>query len=452
MSLYHKYNNENILIRAVLAGLLDILNNQIKYTQVWGDNDVETVEVPWFYNQSGDERFNQDFYTHYAECMPPRPVDGNFDMIPRGVVTYTGSTIDAQRITSRYVQGRYVKEIDGQLESYVSYLYSIPLQIRIGCEMWIDRHVTALKIEQEIREVFYKTLTFYVYYKGLRIGNTVGFPEDVTIDKNIEYSFESDNKIKVNFELEIESYQPVFDPTTEMKTTSRIKKLGYDLYPANEKDNVNSVELGNIKDLNDILLKTPATGAIIPKGIPIWIEWVANSRGKIINRVDVSWYPYKENDQTLIEGMVPNHEYYIWNIPGDFTDFKEPAIIWEEDSSISVLRAPDLKIIPDLTSGEITESSFQIVNEGYFNVKDDASIINIQLEMKDDNGNISYTPDGMVWANISYNKLDPVTPISIDPSTAIIFPGTVDYKHIDIHVSNSNDRDTFGIITNVKIV
>ncbi|NMC59085.1 MAG: hypothetical protein GYA51_06850, partial [Candidatus Methanofastidiosa archaeon] len=57
MSLYHKYNNENILIRAVLAGLLDILNNQIKYEQVWGDDDVETVQVPWYYNQSGDERF-----------------------------------------------------------------------------------------------------------------------------------------------------------------------------------------------------------------------------------------------------------------------------------------------------------------------------------------------------------------------------------------------------------
>jgi len=429
------------------------MNNQIKYTQVWGDEEVETISVPWFYNQSGDERFMQDFYTHYAECMPPRPVDGNFDMIPRGVVTYTGSSIEAQRITSRYVQGRYVKEVDGQLESYSSYLYSIPLNVRIDCEMWIDRQVTALKIEQEIREVFYKTLTYYVYYKGLRIGNTVGFPEDITIDKNIQYSFEADNKIKINFALEIETYQPVFDPTTETKTTSRIKKFGYDLYPVSEKDNVNSVEGGAVKTLEGITLKTPAEGAIIPKGIPIWLEWEANSRGRIINKVDISWLDYKQNDPTLIEGMVPNHEYYIWNIPEDFTEFKEPEIIWEEDSSTSVIRAPELAIVPDLDTKEITENSFQVVSDGYFQTGnvDDASI-SLQLEMKDDSGNITYTPDGALWANIKWNKLDVSLPVSIDPSTTIIFPGTVDYRHIDIQVSNANDSDIFGNIFNIKIV
>lgn len=443
MSLFHKYNNENILIRAVLAGLLDILNNQIKYSQVWGDSaeEIETISVPWFYNQSGDERFNQDFYTHYAVCMPPRPVDGNFDMIPRGVITYTGSGINAQRITSRYVQGRYVKEVDGQLESYVSYLYSIPLNVRIDCEMWIDTHITALKIEQEIREVFYKTLTYYVYYKGLRIGNTVGFPEDVTIDKNIQYSFEADNKIKINFQLEIETYQPVFDPTTEMKARSKIKGFGYNLYPQQEKSNINTIEVN-----------TPNEGAIIPKGIPIWIEWTANNKGIIINKCNLSWVYYGENDFYDIELGVPNHEYYVWNIPEDFTDFKEPAVIWEEDASTKVSKTPILKIIPDLNTKEITESSFQAIDEGYFFTLGDDASMNIQLEMRDDNDKITYTPDGALWANIKYNTLDPAQPISIDPSVSIIFPGTVDYKHIDIYVSNTNDNDTFGIKRNIKIV
>ena len=209
MALYQEYNNEDILIRAVIAGLLDVLNNHIEYKQVWANDDVETIKVPWLYNQSGDERFMQDFYTHYAECLPPRAVDGTFDAIPRGIITYTGSTINAQRITSRYVQGRYVKEVDGKLESYVSFLYSIPLQIRLDCEIIVDRQITALKIEQELRETFYKTVTYYVYYKGMRVGCTVGFPEDIAIEKNIQYSFETEDPIKLTFSLEIESYQPV---------------------------------------------------------------------------------------------------------------------------------------------------------------------------------------------------------------------------------------------------
>jgi len=441
MSLYHKYNNENILIRAVLAGLLDILNNKLTYSQVWGDDDIETISVPWFYNQSGDERFMQDFYTHYAECMPPRPIDGNFDIIPRGVVTYTGSGINAQRITSRYVQGRYIKEVNGQLESYVSYLYSIPLTVRIDCEMWVDRHITALKIEQEIREVFYKTLTYYVYYKGLRVGNTVGFPEDITVDKNVQYSFESDNKIKVNFQLEIETYQPVFDPTTEMKTTSRIKGVGYNLYPAEQKSALQSIEI-----------TTPSESAIIPKGIPIWLEWNANSLGSIINKVNIQWANTTTTDFSNIQLGEQNHEYFVWNIPNDFNDFKEPAMIWEEDSLTSISRQPIVRIVPDLSTNEITDSSFRLVDEGYFITNSNDASINIQLEMKDDDGNITYTGDGSIWGNISFNKLDNTTPISVDPNSTILFPGTIDYKHIDIRVSSMNDINTYGIVSDIKIV
>jgi len=443
MSLYHKYNNENILVRAVLAGLLDILNNQIKYTQVWGDapEENETISVPWFYNQSGDERFNQDFYTHYAECMPPRPIDGNFDSIPRGVVTYTGSSIAATRITSRYVQGRYVKEINGQLESYVSYLYSIPLTIRVDCEMWIDRQITALKIEQEIREVFYKTITYYVYYKGMRIGNTVGFPEDVTIEKNIQYSFESDNKIKVTFTLEIETYQPVFDPTTETKTTSRIKGFGYNLYPVNEK-----------KNKNEISITTPIEGAIIPKGIPVWIEWETLDKGKIINKVNLNWSYYGQNDLYDIELMVPNHEYYIWNIPETFTNYKEPIILWEESETISISRKPTVKIIPDLITKQITTSSFKLIDEGYFIAPSQDASMNVLLEMKDDNNVISYTPEGAIWANIKYNVLDPINPIIVSPDVSLWFPGSLDVRHIDIYVVNGTDTDTFGIANDIRIV
>ena len=438
MSLYHRYNNENILTRAVLAGLLDVLNNQIKYEQVWGDDDIETIQVPWFYNQSGDERFNQDFYTHYAECMPPRPVDGNFDMVPRGIITYGGSSVSSQRITSRYVQGRYVKEVDGRLETYVSYLYSIPLNMRVQCELIVDRQITAFKIEQAIREVFYRNITFYVYYKGMRVGSTVGFPDDVTTEKNINYSFESDNKIRVMFDLEIETYQPVFDPTTEMKATSRIKALNYNLYPAKEKS-----------ALNDITIITPTEGAIIPKGTPIWLEWSVNDRGKIVNRVNIQWSYYTQNERFDIQLMEPNHEYFLWNIPTSFTAYKEPELIWEENQYVSVSKHPLVKITPDLTSKMITSSSFQILDSGYFTTGLLDCSMNIQLEMKDDTGKVSYTPDGAIWANIRYNV---ASQIVVDPSVSIVFPGTVDFKHIDIYISNANDPDTFGVVDNIKIV
>jgi hypothetical protein len=440
MALYQKYNNEDILIRAVLAGLLDILNNHIEYQQVWGNEDVEIVKVPWFYNQSGDERFMQDFYTHYAECLPPRPVDGNFDMIPRGIITYTGSTINAQRITSRYVQGRYVKEVDGKLESYVSFLYSIPLQIRIDCEMWIDRQVTALKLEQEIRETFYKTVTYYVYYKGLRVGCTVGFPEDIAIEKNVQYSFEADNKIKLTFSLEIESYQPVFDKTTEMKATTKIKGFNYDIHPIETKN-----------DQTQFIITTPQEGAVVPKGIPLWVQWTYTRENYVIPKVDLYWLYTGTNDRQEIDRLQPNTEYYIWNIPEDFTKYIPPTIIWEDTSIVSVFREPTIKIIPDLSSNIIDSSSFIIFSSGYFSTSGlgDTSI-NIQLEMKDDNGQISYSPEGVVKAIIKDNILDSI--FVSDPS--LRFPGSIDYSNIDIILIDSNhpDNNQFGVVNNIRIV
>lgn len=442
MALFQRYNNENVLIRAVIAGLLDVLNNHIKYNQVWGNDpieDLENIQVPWFYNQSGDERFMQDFYTHYGECLPPRPVDGNFDMVPRGILTYAGSGINAQRITSRYVQGRYVKEVDGKLEGFISYLYSIPLNVRFDMELWADTQITALKIEQEIREVFYKNVTYYVYYKGMRVGCTAGFPEEIIVDKNIQYSFESENKIKLTFQVEVETYQPAFDPTTEMPADSNIKALTYRLYDKDEKDD------GNIE------LISPQSGLTFPKGNPLWIDWSFTREGGIMRTVDISWVFSGSNERQEIELVQPNHEYYIWNIPETFTSYKEPGIIWEEDSTISVSRDPVLKIIPDLNTKQITNSSFLAYSEGYFLTASEDASIGLQLEMRDDNGTVSYTDEGAMYANIKFNKLDKANPVTVvDPS--IFFPGTVDYKTIDLFVSNSVNPDVFGAVTNLKIV
>ena len=445
MALFQRYNNENVLIRAIIAGLLDVLNNEIKYNQIWGNDpleDIESISVPWFYNQSGDERFMQDFYTHYAQCLPPRPADGNFDMIPRGILTYTGSGINAQRITSRYIQGRYVKEVDGKLEGFVSYLYSIPLNIKFDCELWADTQLTALKIEQELREVFYRNVTYYVYYKGMRVGCTAGFPEEFAIEKKIDYSFEEINKIKLTFQLDVESYQPVFDPTTEMPARNSIKKFTYRLYDKNEKSD---------GDIHDVRVTSPSSGSIIPKGNPMWIEWSFTREGGIMRDVDLYWLYVGSNEFYKIAMEEPNHEYYIWNIPEDFTNYKEPDIIWEDTPMVSVSRKPILKIIPDLNTGQITNDSFKVFSEGYFLTPNDDASINLQLEMVDDNGVISYSRDGAIYANIKFNKIDITNPVTVeDPS--LFFPGTVDYKNIDIHVANSVNNDVFGVVANLTIV
>lgn len=453
MALHQKYNNEDILSRAVIAGVLNILNNKITYEQVWGNEDIETIEIPWFYNMSGDERFMQDFYTHYAHCLPPKPVDGNFDVIPRGIVTYTGSEIDSTRITSRYVQGTYLKEIDGQLQTYRSFLFSIPLNINLDCEVTVDTQITSLKVEQAVRELFYKTITFYVYYKGMRVGCTAGFPEDITLEKNIDYSFEAENKIKLKFNIQVETYQPVFDPTTEVNANDYMTGVGMRLFTQGRKED------------GYITITTPTSGTeasplIIPRGYPLLIEWDYYGENAIINKVDVLWSTAGSNERNVIEKGVPNHEYYVWNIPESFNTFKIPTILWPQDGSVYAYREPIIKITPDSDSIAIDASSFHIIDGGYFLSADPDASINIVLEMKDDTGGVHYSDDGAIYFNLSGNTIvdQPILPLG-----DVTFPGTVDYKVIDIYVNNSvttltdsavssDEGQPFGVVRNLKIV
>jgi hypothetical protein len=443
MSLYNAYNNENIISRAVIAGMLNVLNNSISYNQVWANDDIEEVSVPWFYNQSGDERFMQDFYTHYASCDFPKLIDGNFDVVPRGMVTYTGSTIDANRITSRFVKGRYVKEINGMLESYVSFLYSIPLTIKFDCEVWLDNQITALKIEQAIRELFYKTVTFYVFYKGMRIGCTSGFSEESTIEKLIEYSLETNKRIKLTFTIEVETYQPVFDTTTEMNANNTIKGFGYRIHPDGQRND------GQITVTSPI---PPELGLLVPKGQPLMIEWSYNKEGAIISNVDAYWTYHNEDSWNLIEKGIPNHEYWFWNIPSTFTEYKQPDIIWEETDTIKLYKNPIISVIPDTSTKIIDASSFYISNEGYFMCDSADTSINIVLEMRDSQNRISYTGDNDIYVNISDYKINLSNPIWVSPDVSIIFPGTIDNKLIDIYIANSVNNSVFGYVKNIKIV
>jgi len=442
MSIQTHYNNEDIFSRSIIAGMLQVLNFNVEYQQIWGNknDDIEKINLPWLYNQSGNERFMQDFYTQYADCHFPRKIDSEVDIVPRGVLTYTGSTIAAQRVTSRFVQGQYLKEIDGKLQTYSSFLYSIPLTMTFDCDVIIDNYTNALKIEQAIRETFYKTVTFYTYFRGMRVGSTVGFPEQYAIEKQIKYSFDTDNKIRLlTFQLEVETYQPIFDKTVEMNANNTMKGIGYRVFDNQEKSD------GRI----DIVY--PSSGLTIPKGSSSLIEFNCTKTGDIISKVDVYWSNSGGNERNLIERGVINNEYYIWNIPYDFTDFIDPKIIWEENDDIVINRRPILKIIPDIVTKQINLSSFYVLDQGYFLSKTEDTSINIILEMKDTQNKVVYTNDNAISINIVGYMIDKNNPIAyID--TSLYFVGNIDYKVIDIQIANSVNTDIFGVVKNIKIV
>ena len=52
-NLYEKRNTTDVFNRLVIMGMLRILNRKLVYEQVWSEEDVENVTVPFFFNFGG---------------------------------------------------------------------------------------------------------------------------------------------------------------------------------------------------------------------------------------------------------------------------------------------------------------------------------------------------------------------------------------------------------------
>jgi hypothetical protein len=221
MAFNHKYNTDDVIIRANIVGLVNELNNNIYYEQTWEDKRTQIVRVPFFYAMSGDERFLQDYFSNWSDCAPDF-IEGNTDPIPRGTLFLSGYSVLASNLTSRYVRGYYTKEVDGQLKRYNSYINSIPIQMNFSAEILVDTSVDSFKIVQAITAFLYRTQTYNVNFKGFRVPTQVGFPDSYNIGKQFEFTYGNTERLKVTFDVEVQSYLPVVDPQNEFFAGNRV--------------------------------------------------------------------------------------------------------------------------------------------------------------------------------------------------------------------------------------
>lgn len=226
----HKFNTDDVLIRSVIVSLINSLNEKITIVNTRGDNTFQTVPVPFFYAFSGDERFIQDYFTNWSDCVPTW-IEGNYDPIPRGSLTLTGVNILNAQQTSRFVRGFYIKEENGELLRYNSYLNSIPMSLTFDVKMLIDTTIDAFKITQQVIKIFYKTLVFRVNFSGVVVPSQAGFSENYNIEKQFEYTYGELNRVGLSFTLEVETYFPIFDEKQEMFAGNNIQKFSASVHP-----------------------------------------------------------------------------------------------------------------------------------------------------------------------------------------------------------------------------
>ncbi len=213
-----KYNVDEVFLRGVILGLLKNLNERVTYTQINQQQQVLKVYIPFFYSLAGDEGFLQDFYLDYQDCDGNSPfAEGNYDVIPRGVINLSGVNIETGSLTSGFVRTTYnVEDIQGNMKAFSSYTTSIPLSLAFDVKIRADTLLDTFKIFQSVIQVFYKVFSYSFEFGGMRIPVQVGFPEQYPNDKQLEFNYLNTQKyIETNFIITVETYYPQKDLETE---------------------------------------------------------------------------------------------------------------------------------------------------------------------------------------------------------------------------------------------
>lgn len=300
----HKHNTDDVHSRAVIVGLVNLLNSRVQYDNILSDTEIDPVTVPFFYSMTGDERFLQDFFLEWNDCIHPRTADGNYDVIPRGIVTLTSTSINTALMTHRFVRGSYAKESNGELQTFNSFINSIPLTMNFDVSIETDTNLDAFKIQQSLIEIFYKTQVFSVGYKGFRVPCQVGFPEDYGLEKTFEFTYQDENKISIKFALALETYQPVIDPTTTRKNSDRLVAGGGAGLGLTINEEKNRVQFNFVQPTPN---NTYFSGSSLP------IAWT--NTGTVL-RVNIYYrFAGTNMDWALIAKSVENAGSYDWQIP-----------------------------------------------------------------------------------------------------------------------------------------
>lgn len=223
-------NVQDIFLRNASLALLDILNREI-YIDLVRNNKIEKHTIPFFYNFGGDKGFMQDFFIDLPDgCSYPSIAEGNYDVIPRGIVTFQTFSVKSSDITNKFVRGTFTQEERGEndekiMKAYSARLYPLPFDLTFDIKIKSDNLNKTFKIMEKIFDFYYKNRVVYFQYRGIRIPGQVKFPEGIQNDKKYNFVYNEDTYITTTFKVEMETYYPVFDDHSKFFKGNHIQQF-----------------------------------------------------------------------------------------------------------------------------------------------------------------------------------------------------------------------------------
>jgi|688.fasta_scaffold21073_12 hypothetical protein len=212
-----------------MVGLLATLYDSIQwYNQTGrGVNDKREIRVPFYFSTTGTERYLQDNFLNNIDFDPQLlEAEAFYNKIPRGICDFSGISIETSAIVNKYVRmNRLKQETDGTLNTYSYETYMVPMIMNVDCTVYLDSILDQFKCSEAIIKTFYKNKVYQVDIGYTRIPCLIMFPDEITNERTVEFSFTDKKEFKVTFSLQIKSHLPIFRPETEIFAGSTMQKF-----------------------------------------------------------------------------------------------------------------------------------------------------------------------------------------------------------------------------------
>ena len=213
------FNKDNVALRNILVGSLATLADHIGWNNQVGTSIEQKIpiRVPFYFSTTGSERYLNDNFLNNIDFDPQLlQAEAFYNQIPRGIVDFSSFSIETQAITNKYVRmDHIVQEDNGTLNQYNSEAFMVPILMSLKIEIYLDSILDQLKCSESIIRTFYKAKSYNVDIGYTRIPCLMLFPDELTQERAVEFSFTDKKEFKVTFDIDIKSYIPIFkDGTT----------------------------------------------------------------------------------------------------------------------------------------------------------------------------------------------------------------------------------------------
>jgi hypothetical protein len=210
MSAYNQeFNSDNIVLRYVIVATLAELREKVYFYNRISEDEQVKIQLPFYYSVSGNERFLLDVFKFDAQ--EAGEAIGNYEVVPRGVMTFTSGSIDSGSMTNKFVRSEFVREFDGQLKTYSLETAFLPITLNFDCVVVCSNNTEMLKVTESVISKLYKATMYQVDLGMMRVQSSMVVPEDYSQNRLFEFGLNDRKEFNVEFSIEVKTFMPVFE-------------------------------------------------------------------------------------------------------------------------------------------------------------------------------------------------------------------------------------------------